>query len=274
MVSSRSALAIAAAAVVCALTACNEAEAPTPPEASSSLPRLPDGQPDFQGIWRRSVMNNSIEDHPGDQFSRKQASLIVDPPDGRIPYQPWAARQKQTNKDKHIDPNGLCLPVGAARTWTNSPITQILQPAGHVVFLLEEAHAYRIIPLDDRPRPPQHVKLWMGESRGRWEGDTLVVEVTNSNGKTWFDVAGNFASDAVHVLERYTMVDADTLRYEATITDPNVFTRPWKLATTVRREKQPGFQMLEEACVEGERDGPVLYKLGYRMFHGAARPGQ
>jgi hypothetical protein len=104
-----------------------------------------------------------------------------------------------------------------------------------------------------RPRLPQAVKLWMGDSRGRWEGNTLVVETSNHTDRTWFDIIGTFHSDALRVVERWTLVDADTINYEASIEDLQVFTRPWKMAFTFARNKEPGFELFENACFEGER---------------------
>ena len=130
---------------------------------------------------------------------------------------------------------------------------QIIQSPGYVVHLLEDSHAYRIIPTAAGPHAASAVTLWQGDSRGRWEGNTLVVDVTNSNGLTWFDNAGNFFSDAVHVVERFTLVDADTIHYEARIEDPKVYTRPWTMVSVFIRNKEPGFELLEQACHEGNR---------------------
>jgi hypothetical protein len=96
--------------------------------------------------------------------------------------------------------------------------------------------------------------MFEGDSRGHWERDTLVVDVTNQNEKTWFDMAGNFHSDALHVIERYTMADLNTIRYEATLEDPKVFTQPWKIAFELGRNREPDYEQMEYACVEGEKD--------------------
>jgi hypothetical protein len=104
--------------------------------------------------------------------------------------------------------------------------------------------------LNSGPHIPDGVKLWMGDSRGRWEGNTLVVNVANNNDQTWFDIVGDFHSDALHVAERFTRVSLDLIEYEAVITDPKVYTRPWKMALRFQRMKDPGLEMWEEACYE------------------------
>jgi len=131
---------------------------------------------------------------------------------------------------------------------------QILQPAGSVVFLYEAFHSFRIIPLDGRPHASEPIRMFEGDSRGHWEGDTLVVDVTNQNAKTWFDMAGNFHSEALHVVERYTPVDANTIRYEALLEDPKVYTRPWTIRFDLGRNADPHYEQMEYACVEGEKD--------------------
>jgi hypothetical protein len=116
-----------------------------------------------------------------------------------------------------------------------------------VTFLYEYAHAVRNI-FVNTPHIEGQLFWWMGDSRGRWEGDTLVVDVTDFNDETWFDRAGNFHSDALHVVERYTPLDADHITYEATIEDPKVFTRPWKMNMILNRHKEKNFRLLEYEC--------------------------
>jgi len=197
---------------------------------------------------------------------RRGLSRIVDPTDGNIPYQPWAADQQRkifanhwNPKPEDLDPQSRCFPQGVPRAMYSSDL-QILQPPGFVVFLVGFSHSYRVVPLDGRPHLPEDIKLFMGDSRGRWEGNTLVVDVTNNNDKTWLDVIGSFHSDALHVVERFTVVDARTINYEATIEDPKVYTRPWKLALVLERMNEQGFELFEEACHEGERDVPHILR--------------
>jgi hypothetical protein len=137
---------------------------------------------------------------------------------------------------------------------------QVVQTPQYVIVMWEFNHAYRIIPLDNRPRLPSTVKLAMGDSRGRWEGDTLVVETTNMNDWDWFDYTGTFHSDAISLTERLTVVDAKTMRYRVTVTDPRVFTRPWTYALEFTRTRTPAdrYELLEHACVEGERGVAAL----------------
>ena len=185
---------------------------------------------------------------------------IVDPPDGRIPLQSWAvARRQEIAKNyrdpkgnlAYMDPSARCLAAGVPRINYITPYNgyQFLQVPGYVVLLAEWNHEARIIPLDGRPHPSPVHRFWMGDSRGRWEGTTLVVDVTNFNGKAWFDWL-TFHSDALHVVERFTLVDADTINYEARIEDPKVFTRPWTIAFPFKRGA-PGYRLFEYACHEG-----------------------
>lgn len=254
-------------------------------------PRTPDGQPDVQGIWSeqrgRTMGLYSVEFGAGDEHlfitgttapTRGEneppgitlstgpvgTSMVADPHDGRIPYQPWAQEIRQDIADNylnptklhHVDPVVRCFLEGTRNFYQSA--FQILQPAGYVVIMFEFQHAYRFISLDSRPPIGEDIKLFMGDSRGHWEGNTLVVDVTNNNDQTWFDLVGSFHSDAMHIRERYTFVDADTAKYEATFTDPKVFTRPWTMAIAFDRNKEPGYELLEDACHEGERDATEM----------------
>jgi hypothetical protein len=137
---------------------------------------------------------------------------------------------------------------------------QILQPPGYVVFLYEYGHHYRVVPLDSRPHLPETIKLWMGDSRGHWEGRTLVIDVTNHNDQTWFDQVGAFHSTGLRVTERWTFAAQDALDYEATIVDPVVFTQPWKIAMNYVRNKDAGYEQMESAVWEGNRSVDLMLR--------------
>jgi len=244
-------------------------EAPEAPNMPWPPVQLPDGQPDVQGVWRpvnggtqsleramssgdffREMMGEVISEHP---------SRIVDPEDGQLPYQPWAAALQQEleavyqtpTRPEHIDTQTRCLGPGVPRLYY-FPRFRILQPPGSVVFVWDQYHSYRVIPLDGRPHISPRIKLWSGDGRGRWDGNTLVVDTTNLNAKSRLDVIGDFFSDQAQITERFILIDGSTMHYEATITDPTVFTQPWTMRVVQRRE--PELEFWEFACHEGERD--------------------
>jgi hypothetical protein len=228
-------------------------------EKAGPFTRLPDGKPNMQGYWetRNFFTAFDLETHDKAEFGVPAGKgVIIDPPDGKIPYQPWAAAKKKDLIEHHAyeDPQAHCFLSGVPRQMYTPFGFQILQPPGNVLLLYEAFHSYRIIPLDPRPHIPDAIRLFEGDSRGHWEGDTLVVDVTNQNESTWFDMAGNFHSDALHVVERYTPVDANTINYQATLDDPKVFTRPFTIAFALGRNTQADYQQMEFACVEGEKD--------------------
>ena len=236
-------------------------------------PRTPDGKPDMQGHWLDGPgSSQNIEEHPEVYGIPGNPTLIVDPPDGKIPYLPWAAAEREKNFKQYQDPQGQCFVSGVPRVMYVPFGSQILQTPGYVVMLFEQNRAVRIIHTDGRPHVGQDIRLWGMDARGRWEGDTLVVDLTNSNGRSWLDARGNFYSAGLHVVERLTMVDADTIHYEATIEDPKVFTRPWKMAFPLRRNTQPGHEQMEYACIEGERDAQHAVNLGYKTYPGVVPP--
>jgi len=228
-------------------------------EKAGPFTRLPDGKPNIQGYWETRVFFTAfdLEAHPRAEFGVPAGpGVVVDPPNGKIPYQPWALEKKKDIVAHHMfdDPQAHCWLSGVPRQMYTPFGFQILQPPGNVLLLYEAFHSYRIIALNGRPHPADAVRMFEGDSRGHWEGDTLVVDVTNQNEKTWFDMSGNFHSDALHVIEHYTMVDANTIRYEATLEDPKVYTQPWKIAFDLGRNLEANYEQLEYACVEGEQD--------------------
>src|SRR5713101_5836116 len=232
--------------------------AATPATAQNKLPRSADGKPDLNGIWQ--AMNTANWDLQGHEA---RAGLIValgavgaEPggqsvvEGGTISYLPAAAAQKKKNYENRLteDPEIKCYLPGVPRaTYMPYPF-QIFQTANAIGMAYEYDGAYRNIFLKDPGPAP--VDSWMGQSFGRWEGDTLVVDVTGFNDQTWFDRAGNFHSDALHVVERYTRTSPDVIAYEATIEDPKVFSRPWKISMPLYRRQEKNAQLLEFKCVE------------------------
>jgi hypothetical protein len=224
-------------------------------------PRAADGHPDLSGYWNAG--NNGGAVFEVQKHSARSQSLpagngaIVDPPDGLIPYQPWAAEKAKDNFDHHLadEPELHCYESGLPNQMYRQFGFQILQPAGYVVMNWEFMHAYRIIPTDNRPHVlPASTHLFQGDSVGHWEGDTFVADTTNFNDRTWLDSAGNLHTDQMHVVERFTMVNDRTINYEATIEDPKAYTKPWKVAFTFNRNMQPNYETMEFACIEGNDD--------------------
>ncbi len=212
-------------------------------------PRTPEGQPDLNGFWQ--VLNSAAWDvRPHNAQDGIPAGLgVVE--GGGIPYQPWAAEQQQENYANRLtaDPLRQCFLPGVPRvTYMPFPF-RLLQTPDHVVVTYEFAHAVRIIYTDGSPHPLPN-DFWMGDSRGHWEGDTLVVDTTHFNGRTWLDAAGNFHSEALHVVERYTPTTPYHIDYEVTLEDPNVFTRPWTMRMPLYRRVEGGLQILDYDCVD------------------------
>jgi hypothetical protein len=238
---------------------------PPPPAAVANLKRTPEGKPDMNGFYESAARgaNQGVERrNRGGRggAAGMQQSLIVDPPDGLLPMQPWAVEEKASRnltERGYDDATAHCFPPGVPRAMWIPEGYQITQTADYVVFLHERV-AWRIIPLDNRKHLPDYLRLWEGDSVGHWEGDTLVVDTTNLNGKTWLDEGGEIVSYAEHVVERFTPTGPDTFAYEATITDPVVYTKPWTIAFQINREK---FELREAACHEEDHDLPHLKTL-------------
>ena len=217
---------------------------------SYKAPRTADGKPDLQGIWQ--AMNTAavnLEDHIATLGMPAGLSVIVDPPDGKIPYTP-AAREKQKENYKNrakADPLNICYIPGVPRAMYLPFPIQIVQTPKFVLMASEFAHTLRTIYMNGTKHPDVAL-FWIGDSRGHWDGDTLVVDVANNLPDTWFDRSGNFHSDALHVVERITRTEPDILTYEATLEDPQVFTRPWTIRMLLYRHKEPNFKLLEYEC--------------------------
>lgn len=252
----RAMIAIAGAVVLAVLSL---AVIPTAGQAPAyRASRAADGRPDLNGIWQAmNTANWDIQDHPVRQGPIVALGAAFHTPAGQgvvegneIPYQPWAAAKKKENFGNWLtrDPEIKCYLPGVPRaTYMQYPF-QIVQTPSHILIAYEFATANRTIYIDGKEKSP--VDTWMGHSNGRWEGETLVVDVSSFNDQTWFDRAGNFHSDALHVVERYTPISRDALTYEVTIEDPKVFTRPWKMRMPLYRRLDKNVQYLEDKCVE------------------------
>ena len=316
----RRCLIVAMAAVTIGLTA-ESARGQSKPTASAPAwrtkstfvpPKTPDGQPDISGMYEPGWIGQPAEVAPGEawrpkplpggrtigptDFGAREAAesdstraqikpsrtpMVVDPPDGKVPMQPWVAAMRKEIYDKQdqakfLDPRVRCLQAGVPRA--NMPVYynsyQILQRPGYVIIMYEWNHMTRIIPLDGRPRLDPRIRLPMGDSRGRWEGNTLVVEVTNFNDDSW--VLGHGAigdgqpassatsghgivhSPELKVTERYIPMDGNIIRYEATIEDPKAFTRPFTVSYDAMARGRADHQIFEYACHEGNRDGILM----------------
>ena len=218
----------------------------TPPTAGT-VQRMADGKPDLSGLWQAmSRANGDIRPHSAGRDL--PASLGV--ADGHeLPYLPEALATQQENYANRatMDTEAKCFLPGVPRIMYMPFPFQVVQTSDHILMLFEYAHATRNIFMD-KPHPDGPIEWWMGDSRGHWEGDTLVVDVVHFTNQTWFDRAGNFHSEAMHLVERYTPIGPDHIRYTATVEDPNVFTRPWTMELTLYRQKEPNAQLLDYEC--------------------------
>jgi hypothetical protein len=234
-------------------------------------PRTPDGKPDFRGFWSRIVVRNmeNIEEHPETMDGSGGKSSIIDPADGKIPYQPWAAARREQQFATYLNPSQICIPQGSPKQAYGPGVMRVVQTPGSVFMLNDFAHTYRVIPTDGRPHVGSGISLFEGDSRGRWEGDTLVVDVTNQKDRVWLDAVGNFFSDAVHVVERFTLIDKDVIHVEATIDDPKVYTRPWTMVIGWRRNTDQPLEIWEGACWEGVQGSLDFALEGHKPYPGA-----
>ena len=218
-----------------------EAQGPPARKPAGPVLRTPDGKPNLQGHFQADAggANWGLEFHPEVFGLPPGRGVITDPADGKLPLQPWAEKERQARRlpeRGYDDPTAHCFVSGGVprSMYTPSPL-HIVQTRDYVVILYERM-SWRTIPLDGRKHIPDTVRQWQGDSVGHWEGDTLVVETTNFNGKTWLNEVGDIVSHAEQVVERFTPVDADTINYQATVTDPVVYTRPWTIAMPLQQQ--------------------------------------
>jgi hypothetical protein len=213
-----------------------------------TVPRAADGKPDLSGVWQVfSPANFDVQDHRAQPGVPAGQGIVEG---NTIPYKPEALAKKKANYENRAtaDPEAKCYLPGVPRiTYQGLPF-QIFQNVKGLTVLYEYAHANRDIYTNGTPHPKGPIEWWLGDSRGHWEGDTLVVDVVHFNDETWFDHAGNYHSEDLHVVEKYSLADADHINYHATIEDPKVFTKPWNIDVVLYRRKEKNVQLLEYEC--------------------------
>jgi hypothetical protein len=236
-------------------------------EAKWNVPRTPDGQPDIQGYWRhednpaahQAFWDIELGSPPGEKTIQPDGAkalppnVIVDPADARIPYQPWAAAIRDQNRKhavdpvrlEHIDSYSRCFQRGWPRQ-ANTGGFEIVQTPQFVIMNFGVSR--HVIALDGRPHIGPNIKLWTGDSIGHWEGNVLVVDTTNLSETAWYDVAGNFHSNDLHLIEKWDLKNSDTIELAVTNIDPKVYTKPWTFKFTYLRNKQ------NKALVENTED--------------------
>ena len=229
------------------------------------MPRASDGKPDLSGIWQAlNTANWDLQAHASAPGAVASLGAIGGVPPGEsvveggtIPYLPAAASKQKVNyKRRWIDdPEIKCFMPGVPRANYLPYPFQIVQGTNTILMTYEYAGAVRTIRMGNPGQSPSD--SWMGWSVGHWDGDTLVVDVTSFNDQTWFDRAGDFHSDALHVVERYALRSPDIMEYEATIEDPNVFSRPWKISMPLYRHVEKNAHLMEYQCIPYAED--ILY---------------
>jgi len=256
--------------------------AQTPTFPAYRAPHRADGHPDLSGIWQAFVTANwDVQDHEAQSGDHPEVMAVYGAgpagqsivEGGEIPYRPEALAKKRDNFAKRMqvdvsddkkwhalgDPELKCYMPGVPRaTYMPFPFQIVQGSSSYILIAYEFASATRIVRMDWKQESP--TDAWMGWSRGHWEGETLVVDVTGQREETWFDRAGDFHTDKLHVVERYTLASPYHLMYEATIDDPNVFTRPWKISFPLYRRMEKNVQLLEFKC------GPFTEDLLYGPF--------
>jgi hypothetical protein len=246
--------------IVLVATACGTAvptfaQAPSQSKAQTySPPRLADGKADLNGIWQvQGKVDADLEGKLGGK------NIIVDPAGGKIPYKPEALARKKANDQKRAsdDPLNKCWMPGVPRLMYIAYPFQIVESANQPVIPILSQYIHVIRNIQMQGEHLDGLENWLGDSRGHWEGDTLVVDVTNFNDQTWFDAAGNYHSGDLHVVERFTRTAPAAITYEATISDPQVLTRPFKISLRLTLHTEKNFQIMEYECYAA-KEGPTF----------------
>jgi hypothetical protein len=246
---------------------------------AKSIPRRSDGRPDLTGRWDGGggVLYNTVilEEHPGGFGIQAGGTLIIDPKDGIIPYQPWALAERNRRRE---DSNGYEDPVGHCEFYDITRVVSFpmeIAHAGNFVVISANQHITRAVDMTRRQHLPPGIRLWLGDPIGRWDGDTLVLDITNFAGKTRMALGGDFYSPDAHLTERFAMRDANTIVWTMTIDDPRVFTRPWTMTShePMKRVRQNEAFDVEDTCHEGNVD-LVHLKNVYDQAHGNGGPAK
>jgi hypothetical protein len=238
---------------------------------AQELPRTASGKPDLGGIWRvqnRAAVN--LLPHVASVGEPAGLGVVVG---GEIPYQDWAREQQQRNfaNRAELDPFNRCFLPGTPRLMALDFPLQVFQGDSHIALTSEWQQVFRLIHMNNEPSLYEGIESWMGHSRGQWQGDELVVAVSEFNGKTWFDAAGNFHSAAMTLTERFRLLDADTIAYEVTVEDPEVFTRPWTLRMQLHRQKELP-RVLEYQCQAEKEEANGDFERDLNTWYPAAIP--
>jgi len=209
---------------------------------SSAIPRMPDGRPDFQGVWQHPYVPDMSKDRENQNGA------------GELPFTKAGADNFKNYDVSKFDYTGHCLPFGLLRSVNvgGYPI-QIMQNSKYLAMLFEQNTWFHIIYMDGRDHPKNLDPTWFGHSIGRWDGDTLVIDTIGFNGKTRLDTIGHPHSDKMHVIQRFTYTDSDHIAYEINVDDPVYYAKPWKNTRTFWR-MQPGEELIEYSCEENNRD--------------------
>ena len=238
---------------------------------SQELPRVAGGKPNLQGIWQaqtRAAFN--LEDHIARVDMQAGQGVVAG---GSIPYQNWALARRQENfaNRAELDPLNKCFLPGSPRIMAMPWPFQIFQTDEHVAITFEWTQVYRLIYTAGQEPLYPGFEHWMGDSRGHWEGDTLVVEITDLNDRSWMDAAGNFHSLAAVITERYTLQDDNTISYQATIDDPEVFTEPWTIGYPLIRQTEM-VRLLEYQCQAEVEEANGEFERVEKLWHPAPIP--